>query len=38
VQAHAVIGRTMLDNLPTGPASASLRSERVAPFVPNNGG
>lgn len=42
VQAHSVIGRTMLDNLPTGaPATAALRSaiaEQIKPFVPNNGG
>ena len=40
VQAHAVIGRTMLDNLPTG-AAAALRSaptQKLAPFVPNHGG
>jgi beta-lactamase class A len=42
VQAHAVIGRTMMDNLPTGaPPSATTRSaqaERLEPFVPNHGG
>jgi beta-lactamase class A len=42
VQAHAVIGRTMFDNLPTGPAAvAKLRSEaaiELKPFVPNHGG
>jgi beta-lactamase class A len=42
VQAHAVIGRTMMDNLPTGPSAvASLRAaiaEQIEPFVPNHGG
>ena len=44
VQAHAVIGRTMLDNLPTGPAAAATAKLRSAtaielkPFVPNHGG
>ncbi|MGX6604764.1 serine hydrolase [Micromonosporaceae bacterium Da 78-11] len=42
VQAHAVIGRTMMDHLPTGPAAtARLRSavaEQLRPFVPNHGG
>ncbi len=39
VQAHAVIGRTMMDNLPTGPATTTrARAETVPPFVPNNGG
>ena len=42
VQAHAVIGRTMMDYLPTGPAAtASLRAvvaDQIAPFVPNHGG
>ncbi len=42
VEAHAVIGRTMMDNLPSGPASAArLRSavaEQITPFVPNHGG
>jgi beta-lactamase class A len=42
VQAHAVIGRTMLDHLPTGPAAASaLRAgaaEQIKPFLPVNGG
>jgi beta-lactamase class A len=40
VQAHAVIGRTMFDNLPTG-AAAALRSaptQILKPFVPVNGG
>ena len=37
VQAHSVIGRTMLDNLPTG-APAAARAERLTPFTPNNGG
>jgi beta-lactamase class A len=35
VQAHAVIGRTMLDNLPAAPASAVPPATR---FVPVNGG
>ena len=40
VQAHAVIGRTMLDNLPAGPAAAARRTPAVdlTPFVPSNGG
>jgi beta-lactamase class A len=42
VQAHAVIGRTMFDNLPAGPAAASaLRAapaQILRPFVPVNGG
>lgn len=42
VQAHAVIGRTMMDCLPTGPAAAAkLRAglaEQIKPFVPNHGG
>jgi beta-lactamase class A len=42
VQAHAVIGRTMLDNLPTGAAVSALARTAPAvdlkPFVPNNGG
>jgi len=42
VQAHAVIGRTMMDCLPTGPAAvAKLRAgvaEQIRPFVPNHGG
>ncbi len=37
VEAHAVIGRTMFDNLPAGPATAA-RSVRQKPFVPVNGG
>jgi beta-lactamase class A len=37
VQAHAVIGRTMLDNLPTAAAPAALRSAPKR-FVPVDGG
>jgi beta-lactamase class A len=41
VQAHAVIGRTMFDNLPTGGAVAASRSaptQDLKPFVPVDGG
>ncbi|GIF01405.1 serine hydrolase [Paractinoplanes rishiriensis] len=39
VEAHAVIGRTMMDNLPTGPAAATLRAADLpAKFIPVNGG
>jgi beta-lactamase class A len=39
VQAHAVIGRTMLDNLPTGPAGLrAAAADLVPPFKPNHGG
>jgi beta-lactamase class A len=46
VQAHAVIGRTMLDNLPTTAAAAAASSaaarasqaEHLTPFHPVNGG
>jgi beta-lactamase class A len=40
VQAHAVIGRTMFDNLPAG-AAAGLRAaptQDLTPFIPVNGG
>lgn len=37
VQAHAVIGRTMLDNLPAG-ALRPATARQLKPFVPNNGG
>jgi len=36
VQAHAVIGRTMFDNLPTGTATAAKQA--LKRFVPVNGG
>ncbi len=39
VQAHAVLGRTMMDNLPTGPAALrAAPAEQIKPFVPVNGG
>jgi beta-lactamase class A len=42
VQAHAKLGRTMMDNLPTGAAPTTAiqaaRAERLKPFTPNNGG
>jgi beta-lactamase class A len=38
VQAHAVIGRTMMDNLPTGPAALRAAADLPAKFVPVNGG
>jgi beta-lactamase class A len=41
VQAHAVLGRTMMDNLPAGTAAAlraAVAPDLVPPFVPNNGG
>ena len=42
VQAHAKLGRTMMDNLPPGapPTTAiqSARAENLKPFTPNNGG
>ncbi|WP_433291508.1 serine hydrolase [Actinoplanes sp. CA-030573] len=43
VQAHAVIGRTMMDHLPAGaPAASTLArtgtAERIEPFRPVNGG
>ncbi len=40
VQAHAVLGRTMLDNLPTGPAAPAARTATRKPpaFTPVNGG
>ena len=42
VQAHAVIGRSMMDNLPTGTTLTAARrsavAERITQFVPNHGG
>jgi len=42
VQAHAKLGRAMMDNLPAGAPSATAiqaaRAERLRPFVPVNGG
>jgi beta-lactamase class A len=40
VQAHAVIGRTMMDNLPTGAATlrSGAKGDVIPPFVPVNGG
>jgi beta-lactamase class A len=36
VEAHAVIGRTMFDNMPTGPALSA--KQPLKPFTPVNGG
>lgn len=40
VQAHAVLGRAMLDNLPTGPAAlrSAAQPGPFPPFTPVNGG
>ena len=39
VQAHSVIGRTMMDHLPKGKASLrAATGDLIPPFVPNHGG
>ncbi len=38
VQAHAVLGRTMMDNLPAGRAGTTAAAETIPSFRPNHGG